>query len=295
MKLQSENTRIYIPALSIKPHYSYGYATCISHNQRRSPLPCTHTRLNELSYKAQRRITNAMQWLIHLSPKHKCYCNIQKRHFTFHVNFITLTLSAGQAHTDKFILDHVLDPFLKWLKRKGVTLYIWKAETQDNGNIHFHITTNHYIHWKSIRNKWNQLQDTHGYLKRFFDSHGHHDPNSTDVKAVKNTKQIISYMSKYLRKLDKFKKKNDSSCALNDHIYMKSNYNIDESGKSLKRTVECAIWRCSSNLANLKYTITAEHELFNQTLEAITQNSEVRTAKHGTIFLHNNNFSIDTL
>ena len=56
------------------------------------------------------------------------------------MKFITLTLSDVQAHTDDSIKEHMLQPFLYWLQRYYNCSYVWKAETQINGNIHFHIT-----------------------------------------------------------------------------------------------------------------------------------------------------------
>jgi hypothetical protein len=111
-------------------------------------------------------------------------------------------LSAAQRHSDTYILHRLLFPFLKYLERShSVTAYVWRAEIQskrlkEKGDrcIHFHITTDRFIHYRKIRNKWNALQLAHGYREPAA------DPNSTDVHSVKSTGRIISYMSKYLSK-----------------------------------------------------------------------------------------------
>ena len=126
----------------------------------------------------------------------------KKKAFKFRISFITLTLSTAQQHSDTYILHKLLFPFLKYLERKHeVTAYIWRAEIQgkrlkQRGErcIHFHITTDKFIHWRQIRNKWNALQLAHGYKEPGT------DPNSTDVHSVRNTESIIGYMTKYFSK-----------------------------------------------------------------------------------------------
>lgn len=125
-----------------------------------------------------------------------------KGKFTFKMNFITLTLSAAQHHDDRYILHHMLFPFLKWLERKWhVTAWVWRAEIQEKRLatykercIHFHIATSAFVHYLSIREKWNQLQLTHGYREV------NTDPNSTDVHRVREHDDIVRYMQKYITK-----------------------------------------------------------------------------------------------
>lgn len=125
----------------------------------------------------------------------------------FYLNFITLTLSDTQKHNDYVLKELLLEPMLRWILQKGATGYVWKAETQGNGNIHFHITTNKFINYRDIRDKWNTLQFRHGYLDKYFSIHNDYDANSTDVKAVKNVNGAISYMIKYLLKQEPEKRK----------------------------------------------------------------------------------------
>lgn len=115
--------------------------------------------------------------------------------------FVTTTLSSKQIHSDKEIKRFLLDPFIKALKRKysGIK-YLWRAESQKNGNIHFHLILDIYIPWKDIRTLWNHYQNKLGYIDRFCAKHGHTDPNSTDVKGVKEVKNFIDYIVKYCAK-----------------------------------------------------------------------------------------------
>ena len=148
-----------------------------------------------------------MYWMMLISNPKKIYSKKENLHFTFKINFITLTLSSTQKHTDQFIKNHMLAPFLKFLSRSwNVNSYIWKAEAQKNGNIHFHITANKFVHWRAIRIKWNSLQEKHGYLTKEMFNKPVSEINSTDVHAVKNDKQIIKYMLKYFSKNEKDKR-----------------------------------------------------------------------------------------
>jgi hypothetical protein len=171
--------------------------------------------------------------------------------------------------------------------RKGCTNYIWKAETQDNGNIHFHITGNHYIFWRSIRNKWNSLQSRYGYLKKYFTEHDTMDANSTDVHAVKNTKSIIAYMTKYLIKSDKFKKNQSKIYKAPSHYYHDKLNERDPQGRLIKRFIECALWSCSQELSKKKLNISEVDDGFNGVIKYISENSKSETMEHGTLFKYN--------
>lgn len=147
-----------------------------------------------------KRLKTALEWLIFTSPTQTVYCKQTNRRFPFKLNFITLTLSSKQTHDDEFYKEYLLKPFCKWLMRQGATGYVWKAEKQLNGNIHFHVTTNKYIHYKAIRDKWNDLQTEKGTNLDYIRNHGNTDANSTDVKAVRSTDKAIRYMIKYIAK-----------------------------------------------------------------------------------------------
>lgn len=159
--------------------------------------------------RAKKRLTDALNYLLITSPLQYTYCKIMKQSHRFKLNFITLTLSDTQKHDDKFIKEKMLEPYLKWLLYQGATGYVWKAEVQKNGNLHFHITSNKYIHWREVRSFWNRLQQKHGYLDNYLIANGHCDANSTDIHAVINEKEAIKYMFKYLLKEEPDKRKID--------------------------------------------------------------------------------------
>lgn len=118
-----------------------------------------------------------------------------------YLTFVTLTLSATQVHDDKEIRRHMLGDFLRKIKEKhGVRNYLYCSEAQENGNIHFHIVVDRYIHHQLIRSNWNQVQDNYGYLDRFEALHLHRNPNSTDIHSFRKVRSISNYLVKYFTK-----------------------------------------------------------------------------------------------
>lgn len=182
----------------------------------------------KISLNAKKRIMNAVNWLYYLSKE-----KITKKgqyFFKFRINLITLTLPSAQAHPDKFIKNELLNEFLEWMRYNGAKSYIWKAEPQKNGNIHFHITTNKFLHWQKIRDKWNKICGKHGYIEPFYKQYGHINPNSTDVHSIKKVKKLAAYIAKYLTK------------------------------ESEIRPIEGRIWFLSTNLSAIKAPVIEETE-----------------------------------
>ncbi len=122
----------------------------------------------------------------------------RKEHYPI---FITLTLSDKQSHPDNFIKRHLLGEFLKNVKRNhDIINYFWRAERQENGNIHFHILTDRYIDKLKIQKIWNKIQDNHGYLYNYKKQYHNDQPPSTHVKSAKDVENFLNYSLKYMIK-----------------------------------------------------------------------------------------------
>ena len=157
-----------------------------------------------ISQKAQGRINTAIDWLLAQSTIKRVYDKKTKKHFNFRVNFLTLTLSAPQIHDDNLIKKKLLNTMLVHLRQKwGVKYYLWRAEAQANGNIHFHIACDKYVPWWELRHYWNKVQNNLGYIDRFEKLHGHRDPNSTDIHSVKSIRNLGGYLAKEVAKNSK--------------------------------------------------------------------------------------------
>lgn len=197
--------------IRINPTYLVQYPEYDTRSRVRSNLQLKaqihlkhNTPKGEISAKASKRIRNAVNWLAESAKVQRVYSKIDNRTYKFHINFITLTLPS----LDHGITDHQFkNKLLKnWLMRMRyshkMVNYVWKVETQANGNIHAHLTTDVFIHYSEIRQAWNSVLINNGLMKTFAAIHGHSNPNSTDVKAVKNVKNLGAYLAKYFSKSD---------------------------------------------------------------------------------------------
>ena len=121
--------------------------------------------------------------------------------YKFKVNFITFTLPASQADIEDKTIKVCLDNWIKRAKRKHkLHSYVWRAERQANGNIHYHMITDVWIHYEKIRNDWNSVLKDTGLIQQFKEKHGHENPNSTDVHAIWKIKNLVQYFVKYMSK-----------------------------------------------------------------------------------------------
>jgi hypothetical protein len=248
-----------------------------------------------LSQKGSKSLRTAIAWLCHLAKLQEVNDGRLSRKFKFTLNFITLSLPSPQIkyyqlpcgklfygpdfkkffpaynlgfgklkyfYDDKWIKSNLLNQFLTELRQKFKAVnYVWKAETQANGNIHFHITLNRYIYQGDLRVMWNRILDKTDFVTRYSQKFSHmsfeqyyeyrnslqsvsykrclkawekgtlenwQNPNSTDVHSVRQIRDIGAYLSKY------FIKKNEK-----------------------RRFVEGFLWRLSYQLSKFKSACTA--------------------------------------
>lgn len=136
---------------------------------------------------------------------------------------ITLTLPVQQFHSDKYLKLKLLKPFVKTLeKRYKAYRWMWRAEKQKNGNIHFHIVIDQFIDYKALNDIYFHYLKTTGYLQKYQQKHPGKLPPALNVTGQKKMINPVSYLTKYLSK--------------------KSGY----------QEVDGALWRMSNTLVTLK-------------------------------------------
>lgn len=82
--------------------------------------------------------------------------------------FITLTLPSKQVHDDKEITKIILGGFLDRCRKVGILEnYVWKAEKQKNGNIHYHLLTDSYCNRTILYRYWLLALNKLGYVQRY--------------------------------------------------------------------------------------------------------------------------------
>lgn len=113
-------------------------------------------------------------------------------------NFVTFTFDPKLSELDdsgsviqswgKQQFKRLLNSFKKVLDRRAEIKgeqplsYIWVAEVQQNGNIHFHMLVDRFIPIKWLVKIWNQA------------------PNSVNLKKLSNQSHAVNYMLKYMKK-----------------------------------------------------------------------------------------------
>lgn len=101
--------------------------------------------------------------------------------------FVTLTLPSKQVHSDAEINRKILQPYLIRLRRDyEIENYFWRAEAQDNGNLHYHLLVDRYIPKRYLQLSWNMTIENLGYLTAYFEESGSLTPPSTEVHRIRD-------------------------------------------------------------------------------------------------------------
>lgn len=232
---------------------------CNNRQQRNQLLSVRKGRYcGKMTIGARKRMQKAVTLLCQAVKPKWIYNEVTKRYSFHKLTFITLTVTSAENITARFAYDHLLSGFLQWLRKsKGVKTYVWKAELQKRGQIHYHITLPDFIHYEEIRREWNKLQKAAGLLDQWALDHGHFNPNSTDVHQVRHVKNLSSYIIKELgksidaRKLQ-MKKVVESLVKAGEIPQDQFEKFVDEyTGDEM--LTEGKIWDCSNNLSGAKY------------------------------------------
>lgn len=277
--------------VSFKPNYIAIYSgnefntSSINFDKPIRAIPKSNDSGRGLSKKARKRLMDKVAWLNIMSKQKTIHNNKTNTTFKFRLNFITLTLPTLQQHHDHTIKSKC---FQKWLdemrKYHGLINYVWRAEAQANGSIHFHIVADSYLHHYIVRNVWNRCIEKLGYVSQYadkFKSMSFEDyvklrlkegnsnmesirlawsfgiksnwksPNTTDIHALYKVKNVEGYLSKYMSK--------DSSTKDSDDRYdLKS------------RRLEGRNWGCSQSLSKCKAEVYDRCDLTDSICDYVT-------------------------
>lgn len=175
----------------------------------------------KMNSKSKSKLRFSINLLVAQAREKEQFNHDTGKFYKFKVNFITLTLSAPQNDlSDRIIKSKMLAPWIRNMRESfKLRSYVWRAERQKNGNIHFHFITDTYIRYDVIRDAWNYQQAKFHFITDFQQKNKSVFPNSTDVHAVFQIRNLASYMVKYMCK--------------------------DEEGLD---TIEGKVWDCSQNL-----------------------------------------------
>jgi len=229
-----------VPMVAIHPHRINLYSEVVWEGGKPPRNPFIHLEgvskdhKGKVSPVAKRKINKAIEYLLFLSRNKELPDTAHGKCYKFKLSFATLTLPSAQVHSDKEIKEKCLNQFfIEARKHWNVKNYIWRAEKQKNGNLHFHILTDKFIPWSELRDRWNRIINKLGYVERYrdemrsFHSGGFKvrqellknweyksqiraykkgkandwaSPNSTDIHAVYQVNNLQAYLSKYCTK-----------------------------------------------------------------------------------------------
>lgn len=268
------NENNYIPCISIAPtHLTSFYQTTEKNTKRRSEHLFDITSVDNrdtFSKNSQKKLRQYISWFAEQS-KYKIAINQRKKIRKFYkLSLLTLTLPYSQHYSDETIKKELLNQFLTEARQKwGLNNYIWRAEKQQNGNIHFHILIDIFISWKEIRTTWNRICDkldliklwsakmkekyelgfnaTQEEIKRFGiytlkkrykegKKNNWTNPNSVDIHSLYKIKNVAGYITKYLSKNNE----NDKNSKVSGRNWYVS--------KSIKKYCKNLIVEVSSNI-----------------------------------------------
>lgn len=161
----------------------------------------------EVTESTRKRISTAIDVFLQVSPVRFIHNPVTQRRQKFQLSFITLTIShphpvpASEGHKAlKVFLQHFKRPWHKRKMSEPMKTYIWKAELQKRGQLHYHLTTNVFLHLVEIQRVWNDIQRKRGWLDDYHRRLGKWDANSTDVHGVRRLKDVGRYLTKYISK-----------------------------------------------------------------------------------------------
>lgn len=180
-----------------------------------------------LSENARRKLKQSIRWLIACSDTKKVYEKRFKKRVEWKINLGTLTFKENLQDDNK--ARKILSQWLEMAKyRFEMKQYVWKAEPQERGAIHFHFMTNVYIPFAELNYTWNRLLCKHGFDNQ--------NANGTDIHAVTEANNLEAYLT---------------------------NYMMNEKKHEGRRLIKGRLWGCSHDIsqAGKKYLFIDKEEL----------------------------------
>lgn len=220
----------------------------------------------KLSKNAHRNLRKKIEWLYYLAKPKSVTTLKGKKIYNFKCAFITLTLPSKQVHPTSYITSEFFNQWLTEMRKRFKMMnFVWRIEFQKNGNVHYHVCTDTYLDYFTVRRSWNRIINKGGYIDSYQNqwkglklseyiekvdplsfalysevakayASGCKDdwrqPNSVDCKSVKSGTAVSFYISKYFGKAD------DEQCSCNE-------LDTEENSKHLR------LWFCSRSLSKL--------------------------------------------
>lgn len=210
-----------------------------------------------LSYTAKKHINRLVaNWQYAVTASQQLWSKGRERRRRYFV-MITLTLPAKQTETDNQVKRRYLNVWLQNLERvhKGIN-WLWVAESQQNGNIHFHVIVDRYVQFEWIKRSWNRIMGNGDYIERYRMKFGNVSAPSVNVEGQKHMCNPAAYITKYL------------------------------TGDKYVRDIEGRKWGCSDKLREIDRWSLVSGDFVEQRVTSLfaDQLADVRYGEHSTAY-----------
>ena len=207
-----------------------------------------------VSENTQRKIAKHCR-VLGLSAEKRKVRNSKGNYIDHLCSFITLTLPCEQIHDDAEITKVILGTFLDKSRKLGLLQnYVWRAEKQKNGNIHYHILTDTFANFSMFRRLWYVALRRLDYLTRYtekFSKMSYSEYHKQSFNAGKTPAQTATAYARGVR----CRWSEPASCHVSypNDISAVSKYVSKYTSKKDSNTeniVTGRVWSCSQSVSN---------------------------------------------
>jgi hypothetical protein len=239
---------------------------------------------------SRKRLTKCVELIVQRNIKPRYINNPHVAGSYYHtLAFITLTIHSPKYNVPgNEASKKLLKPFLQWLVRvQGAKDILWKAELQERGQLHYHITTDAFVDYQVLNKKWNYLLMKAGYSEDYFKEHGHYNCPSTHVKKVRNMSDMAGYIKKQVT---------EQEILIRNAAQMKGAKVVSEITKDIQNYISVGgkVWDCSLHLKREKLCAVDQDYMTKHHLEYAVGIGSIQKIEHKscTIYKHVKGFGL---
>lgn len=219
-------------------------------------------RNENISQATSRRLKKiAMTWL-------QCIelYNLPRRSFEqLRMTFITLTYPINMQ--DDKTGRKQLNNFIFSLQKKGfMKRYLWKAEAQQSGSLHYHLISDQFIKKDTIRTEWNKV-----IKSQIQQWDNEKEPFGTRIETIKDHNKAFIYILKYITKSSERRTIQGNKWGSSENLkqledaeetyYSRIIANNAKHDKKIEINEYCTVYPLSKNLLEMDYEEETKAEI----------------------------------
>lgn len=214
---------------------------------------------------------------------------------------VTLTLPIPQHHSDRDIYRSCLMPWLQRMRRSyGIVHYVWRAEAQENGNLHYHVLLDRYVDKRILQLTWCMDLDALDYRADYAAETGSLTPPCTHVTRIKSSVKDpvtgeshaidpANYLAEYVSDLPQPVREGGKDLLdANGRKVLQGSYTNADGVKVtyITRPIAGRVWGMSDDLRPLRHpTLTASRRLYKCLENAVDAGDlSVNDGDHASVY-----------